>query len=224
MGLSFSTRQPLWLTDGYSPIVSFGAKSLGTIKDSEGKNVAYFDPKGKLFAVKLRCPPNGPKLGPHALKKDTLYVLGCKWDAVEKRKWQDYKARNGLSTPGQNAAPYTAEETVFLKKNYRSEYHFLLQHGLKIHNDDDREEGRAILRAIMREDDTSEDEDADEFDESEFEGHQADYNFTHSQLDWIEKHYRNSEQFMISYGLKFYDNEDLEEAKAIVEAMMNEDD
>jgi hypothetical protein len=216
--------QPLWLTDGYSPIVSFGAKSRGTIKDSEGRNVAYFDPKSKLFAVKLRCPPNGPKLGPHALKKDEVYVLGCEWNAVEKRKWQNFKARHGLSAPGQNAAPYTTEEKAFLKKNYGSEYRFLLQHGLRIHDEGDREDGRAILRAVMREDDTSEDEESDEFDELDLRGHQADYNFTSRQLDWIAEHYRNSEEFMFSNGLKFYDDEDLEEAKAIVEAMMDEDE
>jgi hypothetical protein len=44
------------------------------------------------------------------------------------------------------------------------------------------------------------------------------------QLDWIERHYRNSEQFMISYGLKLYDDEDLQEAKVTVEAMMDEND
>jgi hypothetical protein len=126
---------------------------------------------------------------------------------------------------GHGAASYTAEETASLKENYGSEFHFLLQHGLKIHNEEDREEGRAILRAIMRADDDESDNSEEDFDdESAFEGHQADYNFTHRQLDWIEQHYRNSEQFMISYGLKFYDNEDLEEAKAIAEVMMSGDD
>ncbi|KAJ4364052.1 hypothetical protein N0V83_009507 [Neocucurbitaria cava] len=229
--------QPLMFTDGYDATLGgSGTKSRGTIKDSQGKNVAYFDPKSPLFAIKVRCPPNGPTLGPHAIKKDMLYVLGCEWDAAEKRKWREFKAANGLFTPGQNSASYTAEETAFLKKNYGSEFHFLTQHGLKIHVEEDREEGRAILRAIMREDDMSEDEESDDkedeefddneddFDESEFEGHQADYNFTDRQLDWIEKNYHNSEQFMISYGLKFYDDEDLQEAKAIAEAMMNGDD
>jgi hypothetical protein len=215
-------------TDGYNAIIGHGNKSSGAIKDNQGKNVAYFDPKSPLFAIKVRRGPNGPTLGPHALKKDVLYVLGCRWDAAEKRKWREFQARNGLSSPGQNAAPYTAEETSFLKENYGGEFHFLMQHGLKIHSDEDREEGRAILRAIMHEDEMSEDEESGDqevdFNESDLEGHQADYNFTDRQLDWIEKNYRNSEQFMITYGLKFYDNEDLEEAKAIVEAMMDGDD
>jgi hypothetical protein len=220
--------QPLITTDGYNAIIDFGTKSNGTIKDSQGKNVAYFDPQNRLLAIKVRCPPNGPTLGPHAFKKDVVYMLGCRWDAAEKRKWEEFKARNGLSTSGQNAAPYTAEETAFLKMNYGSEFHFLIQHGLKIHLEEDREEGRAILRAVMCEGEMSEDEESDDqedgFDESDFEGHQADYNFTDRELDWIEKNYQNSEQFMMSYGLKFYDDEDLQEAKVIVEAMMNAND
>jgi hypothetical protein len=210
-------RQPLVSTDGYSPTLRSNTKSGSTIRGSQGKNVAYFDPKSPLSAVKLRRP--------YALKKGVLYTLGCRWDDAEIRKWQEFKVRNGLSTPGQGTASYAAEETAFLKENYGSEFRFLMQHGLIIHNEEDREDGRAILRAVMRADDEESDDSEDTFDEeSEFEGHQADYNFTHRQLDWIEKHYRNSEQFMISYELKFYDNEDLDEAKAIVEVMMNGDD
>ncbi|EFQ91060.1 hypothetical protein CFE70_001445 [Pyrenophora teres f. teres 0-1] len=214
--------RPLLFTDGYNVTTSFGKKSLGTIKDSQGRNAAFFDPARPLFVIKVRCPPNGPTLGPHALKKDGNYMLGCEWDAIEKLKWEEFKASGGISTSGPNSASYTAEETAFLKKHYGSEFHFLTQHGLKIHAEKDREEGRAILRTLMREDDLSENEESD--DESEFQGHQADYNFTDRQLDWIEKNYRNSEQFMISYGLKFYSEEDLQEAQAIVDALMNDDD
>jgi hypothetical protein len=220
--------QPLMLTDGCNATLgSSGTKSAGTIKDDQGKNVAYFDPKSPLFAIKVRCPPNGPTLGPHAFKKDVTYVLGCRWDDAEKRKWVEFNARNGLLTSGQNTASYTAEETAFLKKTYGSEYHFLMQHGLQIYKEEDREEGRAILRAVMREDEMSEDDESgdqeDEFDMAQLVGHQADYNFTHRQLDWIEKYYSNSEQFMLCYGLKFYDDEDVQEAKSIVDAMMNKD-
>ena len=155
-------------------------------------------------------------------------MLACQWAVSEKQRWREFQAANGLSTQAQNAAPYTAEEIAFLKKNYGSEFHFLMQHGLETFSDEDRQEGQAILRAIMQESDVSEEEDIDDneddLDESEFEGHQADYNFTERQLDWIERNFRNSEQFMYSYGLKFYDDEDLEAAKAIAEVMVRRDD
>jgi hypothetical protein len=121
-------------------------------------------------------------LGPHALKKDVLYTLGCRWEDAEVRKWQGFKAKNGLSTSSQDAASYTTEETAFLKKSYGSESHFLIQHGLKIHDEENCEDGRTILRAVMRAEDEDFDDQEDEFDEDEFEGHQVDYNFMEPQL------------------------------------------
>jgi hypothetical protein len=46
-------------------------------------------------------------------------------------------------------APLTGEEKAFLKEHYRGEFHFLRSHGLSIYKEDDRAEGRAILRALM---------------------------------------------------------------------------
>ncbi|USP77744.1 hypothetical protein yc1106_05018 [Curvularia clavata] len=221
-------------SDGYDVTIRFGPTKLGTIEDSQGKSMAYFDPSRPLLCIKVRNSPEGPKLGPYALQKDKMYALSCRWEPREEQRWLDYKARNGLDNRGSTQIinpnpPYTDEEKSFLKTNFRDEYHFLLQHGLKIHSDEDRAEGRRILRAIMREDD-EEDSDGepedDEDDGSEFdlEGHQADYNFSAEQLDWIGEHYGNSEAFMISYGLRFYDDDDLEEAKVIADAMMHDDD
>jgi hypothetical protein len=48
-----------------------------------------------------------------------------------------------------NVAPYTAEEKQWLKKHYGDEYHFLMSFGWKIHDEQDRAEGRAVLRAFM---------------------------------------------------------------------------
>ncbi len=47
------------------------------------------------------------------------------------------------------APRYTPAEQQWLRTNYGNEYHFLLIYCLKISNDEDREEGRAILRAMM---------------------------------------------------------------------------
>lgn len=199
-------------------------KSKGVLRDSQGRNVAFFLPKSPLLAVKLRRTPDGPRYGRHTLENDgTMYMLGCRWAPQEQRKWEQFKSEqvSFASKPGPTSC--TDAEKAYPMKHYRSEYHFLLQHGLRIHNDEDRDDGRAILRALMQQDENSdESDDADEF--AEYEGHQADYHFTEPQLEWIEKHYRNSEQFMITYGLKFYDDEDLEEAKAIVDAMMDDDE
>jgi hypothetical protein len=54
--------------------------------------------------------------------------------------------------------------------------------------------------------------------------HLADYHFSEAQLDWIKKHYRHSGNFLVSYGLKAFDDEDCKEGVAIAKAMMSADD
>lgn len=108
-----------------------------------------------------------------------------------------------------------------------------MAHELSIYNEEDRAEGRAIMRAIMRGlgdaepddgyemEEDEEDDDEDE-DDSDMEGHLADYHFSQEELDWIKKHYRNSATFMFSHGLKFYDEEDCEMAKWVLRDFMRE--
>jgi len=54
-------------------------------------------------------------------------------------------------------------------------------------------------------------------------GHMTDYLFDEKSLDWIEKHYGNSMNFMYSYGLKFYDDNDCAEAQSIARVMREPD-
>jgi hypothetical protein len=46
--------------------------------------------------------------------------------------------------------PYTEEEKAWLRKNWKNEFHFLASYQLRIYDEDDREEGRTILRAFMK--------------------------------------------------------------------------
>ena len=76
-----------------------------------------------------------------------------------------------------------------------------------------------------------EDEDDSEFDTDRFlqeieddpVSHLADYNFSHAELEWIKKLYQYSSKFMLSYGLKPFEQEDCDEAKSIIRAMMETD-
>ena len=54
--------------------------------------------------------------------------------------------------------------------------------------------------------------------------HAADYHFSGEQLEWIKRSYGHSLSFLMSYGLKFYDDEDCEEGVAIVRAFMSDDE
>lgn len=50
--------------------------------------------------------------------------------------------------------------------------------------------------------------------------HVADYHFSAEELKWVKKHYDNATNFLLSYGLKFYDEDDCQEGKSILKALM----
>lgn len=48
-----------------------------------------------------------------------------------------------------SGAPLNQTEKQYLKDNFRDEYHFLRDHGLRIWKEEDREDGRVVLRMYM---------------------------------------------------------------------------
>ncbi|KAK4459477.1 hypothetical protein QBC42DRAFT_274406 [Cladorrhinum samala] len=140
-------------------------------------------------------------------------------------------SRQGF-TRATSPEPYTTHEKGWLKQHYGGEFKFLQVHGLSIYKDEDREEGRRIVRAILAqdrdedEDDDDDGEDEDEPSEKEWnpEGHFADHHFSESELEFIEGGWGSSANFMSSFDLKFYNDEDCSEAKAIVRGLMRRDD
>ncbi|KAK5119174.1 hypothetical protein LTR85_007788 [Meristemomyces frigidus] len=123
------------------------------------------------------------------------------------------------------------EEKKWLKDNYRGEFHFLREHGLSMHMDEDRNEGRRIARSVMEaEGEGAHSSDAGKDDEGDFladlaadpMSHLADRFFSEKELDWIQKHCRHSGNFCFAYGLKAYDDEDCKKGMAIARACMSE--
>ncbi|KAK4205138.1 hypothetical protein QBC40DRAFT_249529 [Triangularia verruculosa] len=52
--------------------------------------------------------------------------------------------------PADNSAPpYTTEEKRWLRVHFDGEFKFLQMYGLSIYDEEDREEGRRIVRAMM---------------------------------------------------------------------------
>jgi hypothetical protein len=143
------------ILEQYEITTAFGGKaSLGSIKDREGRSVAYFDARRPLFQVRLR----GPPVGPRVIQDGGFYVINVHWPDSERQKWEAHQASVILHPrPG-----YTQEEKEWLREKYRGEFHFLRDFGLSIYNDDDREQGRVILRSLMQEEkEEEEDEDMD---------------------------------------------------------------
>jgi hypothetical protein len=129
---------------------------------------------------------------------------------------------------------YTPAEKTWLKRAFGNEFKFLREYGLSIYKDADREEGRAIVRALIVQEALEDDEDDDEEEEEEDQfladleadpsSPFAHHYFSAEQLDWIQKHYRHSGNFLIIHGLKFYDDEDCKEGVAIAKAFMEDDE
>ncbi|KAK3643038.1 hypothetical protein LTR56_010412 [Elasticomyces elasticus] len=192
----------------------------------------------KLWKLWLKGQPRGMS----SLDPNGLYYINARWSESEMKRWQMHKASlapgvtsnvTAKAAAGSKLSQLSETEKKWLKEHYGGEFKFLQVHGLKMHNDEDREEGRSIMRAFMS-NDGSDDDDKDSEEEDEEDSflreleedpmsHVGDYHFTSVQLDWIEKHYRHSGEFLISYGLKPYKDEDCEDGAAIVQSFMEED-
>jgi hypothetical protein len=201
----------------------------GELVDQNNRRVGYFEKGRPLPTLKLG---RGLPVGPHVLKKGEHYMLSMRWDDAERARWNAHQASLPTTANGS-----TEEEKAFLKKNFQSEFHFLRQHGLSIYKEEDREEGRSILRAMSNlasdyEDDDDDEKDEEDEDEEEDDedneqalmGHMTDYLFTEPELEFIEERWGNSMNFMYTHGLKFYNNEDCDWAKATVRALMADSD
>jgi hypothetical protein len=128
------------IMDDHNVVLGQFENMKGYIADRDDRRLAYFDPDRRLFQPKLRNPPAN---GYHALQEGAMYMINAKWSDSEREKWNDY--RDDL-----RGGALSAEEKAWLKKNSGGEYHFLQTYGLSIYKDEDREEGRSILRALMR--------------------------------------------------------------------------
>lgn len=184
-----------------------------------------------LVGIRLSGFPVGPRVAPTPPKDGSGLILTITLSNEERNSVNAQLAarrRAAGQAPVAAAAvtepPLNEEEKRFLKANFRDEFHFLREHDLNIHKEEHRDSGRTILRALMSQDEEYENSEEDEEeDEHDFERHLADHHFTEEQLDFIERGYGSSMAFMHSFGLKFYNDEDCEEAKAIVEAFMTDD-
>lgn len=127
---------------------------------------------------------------------------------------------------------FSETQLDWIKDNYATPAAFMKAHNLNFKNKNDRDTAKVLVEQFQYHDEGDgdelypkglDDDDGDCDNTSDPEGHMTDYLFSDEQLDWIKTHYGNSMTFMFSYGLKFYDEEDCDEAVAIVDAMMNDD-
>ncbi|KAI4132193.1 MAG: hypothetical protein LQ338_000859 [Usnochroma carphineum] len=215
--------------------VSFnsGPGKSKVISIKSGACVGLID-RNILYRLRLR----GQSANQTTLDPNSLYVIRATWAAGERAKWESFRLGYGRQVhtrqagASNNSPSLTQEEKKWLKENYGDEYHFLRDYGLSIFKDEDRDEARRLLRAFMddhdekigqRAEDTDDDEDnsLDSFqrDLADPTSHVADYHFSEEQLDWIKSSFGHSGNFLLSYGLKPWNDEDCLEGKAILQTM-----
>ncbi|KAL8948012.1 MAG: hypothetical protein Q9222_005763 [Ikaeria aurantiellina] len=210
--------------------LNYGTGTGKVISDTNGACVGLLD-LHKLARLRLR----GQSAKQTSLDLGAMYIIRASWADSERARWADFQSstiqKESVSHGGAMGAsrPLTAEEKQWMKTKYGNEFHFLRAFGLSIYEEEDREEGRRILRAHMA---CESDEDDDDESQCSFEreleqdptSHFADHYFSKEELGWIKAGYGHSGNFLRSYGLKFYNDEDCREGKAIVKAMLSEDE
>ncbi|KAL8915366.1 MAG: hypothetical protein Q9171_000236 [Xanthocarpia ochracea] len=226
--------------------MDFGSKLSKITAKKTGACVGFFDMK-RLSRLRLR----GQSAKQTSLDPNVVYMISAKWASGERARWKALQEHNSNQESATHAvaplgsAPLTKSEKTWLKDNFGDEFHFLRAYGLSIYEEEDREEGRRILRALMDDgsldddgtdddgstednEDSEDDEDRDPGSPDSFEreleedptSHFADRHFSAQELDWIKKNHGHSANFLLSYGLKFYDDEDCKQGKAIVQAFV----
>ena len=152
-------------------VIQFEAGSNKFIDQKSGACIGLIDNIG-LYKLRLR----GQSAKQTSLDPDKAYMIRATWPSTERARWQafarreherqlsrdqdreftangdDKKLPNGTAmvSPGPNTnPPLTEVEKEWLKENFSNEFTFLRAYGLSIYKEEDREEGRRILRAFM---------------------------------------------------------------------------
>ncbi|QDS72593.1 hypothetical protein FKW77_001383 [Venturia effusa] len=142
---------PEHFREEYQVVIHFAHGFRGSIESRDGHQIAFFDPDQQLDCPKVSEAPFGYHLGPHVWKENTYYTINALWPDSEQGRYAALLAqRTGTS---ESAAPLSQNERAWLRKHCGSEYHLLRMYGLSIYKEDDREEGRRIMRALMEDDD-----------------------------------------------------------------------
>jgi hypothetical protein len=127
--------------------IQFGPEKVASITRRGSNKVLGLTVRSNLIKLWLK----GQTQDQSSLDPNGLYYFHATWPDSEVAKFIDHVAqlRKQPSSAAYQTPPYTQEEHDFLAKHYGGEFKFLMTFGLKIHSEEDRDEGRSILRAMM---------------------------------------------------------------------------
>ncbi|KAF9690766.1 hypothetical protein EKO04_011015 [Ascochyta lentis] len=115
-----------------------------------GRQVAHFQP-GPISLISLAvAQPEGREFSQSPFKDKAAWVVSCHWDNAERVRWQALQAQAAQELePPKYTPTYTMRELEYVNEHWGTEFRFLTQYRLKIHEEADRSEGRRIIRALM---------------------------------------------------------------------------
>ncbi|KAI1410087.1 hypothetical protein F5Y13DRAFT_192568 [Hypoxylon sp. FL1857] len=224
----------------------------GYIRDG-GKQLAYMSLNGhNMLAFRLSGPPVGPRLAKSKLNPDADYVLVIFWPDRERQRWEAFRANKNSGETKSALEPsalvssrpdlgprntpfedYSSAKKKWLKDHHRAEYELLQEHGLNIFKDEYREQGQALLRAVLGtgcqqcgckdgdyQDDGDDEFDGDYQDNLQLEGRDIEM-FSDAELDFIEERFGSVSRFMAAHKLNPDNDEDRDKALFAVQVLMS---
>jgi hypothetical protein len=121
---------------------------INNYQSQDSPELGYFKPvisHYSLCELALTPPPEGPRVGPSPFERGKEYAIRARWTYDERERLKRVVA--DIDTWGPDCL--RSEEEQWLKFHDGDEERFLANRGLNIDVDEDREEGRAILRDII---------------------------------------------------------------------------
>lgn len=173
-------------------------------KDTGG-TTAIFDRLNGLFRLRLK----GQSSGQSSLANSGAFMIYAGLPSSELERWKHYKrSRVGsiIGKAGYTTESYFMEGQQWLRKNSLSEVQFLRAHGLSIDKDEDRDEGRNILRGLML------------GETAPSRGGRSDVGgrYTEGEKRWLKENWGNEFLFLRAYGM----SKDREAGRKLVRAFV----
>lgn len=118
----------------------------------------------------------GQPRGKSCLDPNMGYCIGATWPLEEEYRWKAHQQELVFGLKPR----YNEEEKLWLKKNFGNEFRFLQQYGLSIYKEEDRDDGKRIVKALMAGEDEGKEEEEHENSsladsEADRHSHVADY-------------------------------------------------
>lgn len=126
-----------------------GGKGSGLTDQRTGASAGLIDPVNLVDRLRLV----GMSATESCLARNELFIINVCWSDKERARYREARAQTQIDAQAPTTLPpLTEEQRRWLKEHYDSEWNFLQTYGLKLTKEDQRAEGRAILKALMEED------------------------------------------------------------------------